>query len=106
MNACLLVLCLSLGGPERPPDRLFGEDKLKHFFTSFLVTSLSASGARLAGLDHDTSLLVGAGVGAGVGVAKEMSDLRNQPQETPSLLDLAWDLAGVGAAAAVVAQAR
>lgn len=104
MNACLFVICLALSGPEaRRPDRLFGEDKLQHFFVSALVTGLSAGAARAAGLDADDSLLVGAGVGAAVGAAKEIRDL-GQPGETPSVLDFAWDLAGVGAATALVAQ--
>lgn len=91
--------------PAGPPDRLFGEDKFTHFFTSFLVATLSASGARAAGLDHDASLLVGAGAGVALGAAKELHD-RRTPGATASLLDLAWDLAGTGAGVAVVAQGR
>ncbi len=48
---------------------------------------------------------MGAGVGTGVGVWKELRDMRS-PGETPSLRDLTWDVAGVGAAAAMAAQAR
>ena len=113
MNTVLLCLCLSFGSGDgglklrqpEVPDRFFGEDKFQHFFASFLVTSLSASGARLAGMDHDTSLLVGAGTGAGVGVLKELHDARN-PRETASLLDLVWDAGGIGHATAIVAQAK
>ena len=106
VNTLMICLCLSLnGGGPRTPDRFFGEDKLQHFFVSFLATSLSASGARAAGLDADTSLWVGAATGTTIGLAKELSDMRN-PQETPSLLDFIWDLGGVGAAPAVVAQSR
>ena len=110
MNTCLLIFCLALGGggdsardraPQ--PDRFFAEDKLKHFFTSFIVTSLSASGARAAGLDHDTSMWVGAGTGAAVGIAKELNDLRSEG-ETASFLDLVWDFGGIGAATIVQAQ--
>lgn len=107
METCLLFLCLTVGGrPGAPqPDRWLAEDKLKHFFTSFLVTSLAASGARAAGLDHDTSLLVGAGTGAGLGLWKEWSDL-NAEGHTASFRDIAWDLAGVGAATAVQVQTQ
>jgi uncharacterized protein YfiM (DUF2279 family) len=109
MDKLLLCLCLSLGSGgrvEQPkPDRFFGEDKFQHFFTSFLATSLAASGARLAGMDHDTSLLVGAGTGAGVGLLKELHDARN-PRETASVLDLVWDAGGIGLATAIVAQAK
>lgn len=107
MNLCMLVVCLSLqqGTPQRPADRWVAEDKWKHFFASFVVTALSAAAVRAAGADARTSALVGAGVGTGVGAWKELRDMRS-PGETPSLRDLAWDVAGVGAAAAVAAQAR
>ena len=110
MDKLLLCLCFSLGGhahAARQPggDRLFGEDKFQHFFASFLVTGLAGAGARLAGADHHTSLVVGAGTGAALGVAKELLDARN-PRDTASVLDLAWDLGGVGLATAVAAQAK
>ena len=107
MNLCMLVLCVSLqqGTPQRPADRWVAEDKWKHFFASFVVTALSAAAVRAAGADARTSALVGAGVGTGVGAWKELRDTRD-PAATPSLRDLAWDAAGVGAAAAMAAQAR
>lgn len=109
METCLLMLCLSLGGQPtastQPEDRWFGEDKLKHFVTSFIVTSLASSGARAAGLENDASLLVGAGTGVGLGVWKEWSD-RNAEGRTASVRDIVWDLAGVGAAAVVQAQTQ
>ena len=75
MNLASLVVCLcvSLHAP-RPADRWVGEDKLKHFLASFVVTSFSASGARAAGLDPGASVWVGAGVGVGVGAWKELRD--------------------------------
>jgi uncharacterized protein YfiM (DUF2279 family) len=107
VNACILFLCMTLGGQpgQQPPDRFFGEDKLKHFFTSFVVTSLAASGARAAGLDQGTSLLVGVGTGATVGVLKEVSDLRREGAQA-SVYDIVWDLGGVGAAAALNARTQ
>ena len=106
MDKLLLCLCLSVGGHgPRQPDRLFGEDKLQHFFVSFLVTSIAAAGTRAAGGSRQTSLWVGAGTGLTFGVAKELNDARN-PRDTASLLDLAWDAGGVGLATAVAAQAR
>jgi uncharacterized protein YfiM (DUF2279 family) len=107
VNTCILFLCMSLGRPAgaQPPDRFFGEDKLKHFFTSFVVTSLAASGARAAGLDADASLLVGVGTGTTVGVLKEVSDLRREGA-TASVYDIVWDLGGVGAAAVINARAQ
>ena len=107
MNTCILFFCLSLGRPggPQPPDRFFGEDKLKHFVTSFIVTSLAASGARAAGLDDNTSMWVGAGAGATAGVLKEISDLNREGSQA-SLYDIVWDLGGVGAAAAVNARSQ
>jgi len=108
MDKVLLCLCLSLGagsGPKQPRDRLFGEDKFQHFFTSFLVTGLAAGASRLAGADRQTSLWIGAGTGLAVGAGKELLDARN-PAETASVLDIVWDAGGVGAATAVAAQAR
>jgi uncharacterized protein YfiM (DUF2279 family) len=108
VNTCLLMLCLSLGGGHRaptPPDSWIGEDKLKHFFVSFAVTSLAASGARAAGLSRDASLLVGAGTGVGVGALKEWRD-RGDPAHTASLRDLAWDFGGITSATLIQGQAQ
>lgn len=105
MNACLLFFCLSLSPGAPPADRWFAEDKFKHFFASFVVTSLSASGARAAGLTAEQSLAVGVGVGAGAGVWKEIRDHR-RPGETASFRDMVWDAAGVGAAGVVISRAR
>jgi uncharacterized protein YfiM (DUF2279 family) len=104
VNACLFVLCLSLADARRP-DRLFGEDKLQHFFVSALTTSLAASAARAAGADRDQSLRIGVAAGLTIGIAKELHD-RGRPNETASVLDLVWDAAGVGAATALIAQTR
>ena len=107
MDKLLICLCMTLGGPSAAPkpDRFFGEDKFQHFFTSFLATSLAASGARLAGASHDSSLLIGAGTGATVGALQELHDARN-PAETASVLDLVWDAGGVAFASVIVAQAK
>ncbi len=103
LTPLLLCLCLSIGDPPR--DRWFSEDKLKHFAASFVITSLAASGARLAGLDSRTTVWVGAGVGAGFGAWKEYRDSR-LPDATVSARDVVWDLAGIGAASAMMAQVR
>jgi uncharacterized protein YfiM (DUF2279 family) len=107
VNACILFLCLSFGGRDapQPRDPFFAEDKFKHFVTSFIVTSLASSGARAAGLDHDTALLVGVGTGAAVGIGKEVHDLGRE-NATASFNDIVWDLAGVGAAAAVQSRSQ
>ena len=100
------VLYLSLMAPPPPWwQRWVSEDKWKHFFASFVVTSISASGARLAGLDSEASVATGAAVGLGAGVWKEIRDAR-QPDGKASIPDLVWDLAGIGTAAAALSQTR
>jgi uncharacterized protein YfiM (DUF2279 family) len=106
MNLCILVLCLSLSaGTEPPRDRWVAEDKWRHFFTSFTVTALTAGVARLAGADAERSAWVGASVGAGAGIWKELRDVK-RPDATASVADLVWDAAGVGAGAVVALQSR
>jgi putative lipoprotein len=99
-----ICLCLSFQAPTTR-DRWVGEDKWKHFFASFVVTSLSASAARAAGLDPVPSAWVGAGVGVTAGAFKEIRDRRRE-NATASFRDAAWDLAGVGAATALLRQVR
>lgn len=107
MTPAVLALCgcLTLLPPDPPGDRWFGEDKVKHFVASFVVTSLAASGARAAGLDSRGSVWVGVGTGVAAGVWKELRD-RGRAGETSSFRDLAWDLLGVAAASAVMDQMR
>jgi uncharacterized protein YfiM (DUF2279 family) len=109
MILCTAALCLSLSLPVQgktpPPDRWIGEDKWKHFFTSFVATSLSATAARAAGLKPEQSAYVGAGVGGGFGVWKELRD-RRTPGQTASFRDLVWDAAGIGAGTVVALRAR
>lgn len=105
MGLPALLVCWCLSAPAPAGDRWFADDKLRHFLASFVVTSLSASGARAAGLSADESVWVGAGLGTSSGIWKELRD-RGQEGGTASLRDLVWDLGGVGAASAVMAQVR
>ena len=103
----LLCLCLSLGprAPQARPDRWIAEDKLRHFFVTFAVTSLAGSTARLAGLEPRPAAWTGAGVGLALGVAKELRDLA-RPGSDASLRDLLWDAGGAAASAALLREAR
>ena len=69
-------------------------DKLKHFFASFVLTSLSGGAARAAGLDHDESLIVG--VSFGISGAIFQSLARN-PLASPDIIGI-----DAGASAAAV----
>ena len=101
----LFCLCLSLSLQQEPRDRWIGEDKLKHFFTSFAATAISASAARLVGMDARTAAWAGAGAGGALGVWKEIRDAAT-PAGRASFRDLVWDGAGVAAGTAVMLQVR
>jgi uncharacterized protein YfiM (DUF2279 family) len=103
LQTILLTTLLASSAPQ-VPDPWFAEDKLKHFFTSFVVTSLAASGARAAGLDRGPATAAGAGVGVAAGLYKEVRDRR--AGDFFSVRDLLWDIAGVGSAAAVLESSR
>jgi uncharacterized protein YfiM (DUF2279 family) len=88
----LLALTLS----ANPPAPWFGEDKIRHFLTSFVATSMAASVARFAGLETRQSMIVGGAIGTGVGIWKELYDVRRGGRVSGG--DLVWNLAGVGTA--------
>jgi uncharacterized protein YfiM (DUF2279 family) len=90
--------------PESSRDRWFAEDKLRHFVTSFVVTSVSASSARAAGLDRRRGIVAGAGTGVLVGLLKEVHDTRSGG--IFSTRDLLWDLGGVGGAVLLLDASR
>lgn len=104
MNICLIALAITLactGGQDttgavvdRPPveDRWLAEDKLRHFTLSFAATQMAYGGASLV-LDREPAIAAAATVAIGLGIAKEVRDVR---ADGPfSLKDLAWDAAGV-----------
>jgi len=101
----VLCFCLSLPAAQRPSDPWLGEDKLMHFAASFAVTTLSASAARSAGLEPERSALVGAAVGSGIAVWKEVHD-HHRPDGFFSYRDLVWDFAGIGAATRLMQRVR
>jgi putative lipoprotein len=86
-----LVLALAPMG-----DAWFGADKVKHFFMSAFVQSVTYSTVRATGVDHHPSLVAASAVTAAVGVGKEVRDRKTQ--EHFSVRDLVWDAAGAGAA--------
>ena len=100
----LLAAALALQPLAPPPDPWFGEDKLRHFFTSFVVTSFSASAARMAGLEARSSLYLGAGAAASAGLYKEIQDARIGG--IFSGRDLVWDLGGIAAAGLILDAGR
>jgi putative lipoprotein len=84
-------------------DQWLGEDKLKHFAFSYLITAGSAGAARnITG--HDESVIAGAALGVIAGVGKEILDRKSNGSS--SFRDLLWDLAGVSVGVIIMQQAR
>lgn len=79
-----------------------GADKIKHFFMSAFVHSVSFSVARAAGADRSNAQ-VAAGISSmSVGLLKEMRDARVSGGTGFSVPDLVFDAAGALAAAALL----
>lgn len=91
----LLLAAPGAAGAQRPGDRVFGADKVKHFALAFFVQSVGYSVTRVTGAGHGSSLGVASGLTAAVSVAKEWRDRRTTGF---SARDLVWDAAGAGAA--------
>jgi putative lipoprotein len=85
-------------------DSWFGVDKIKHFFLSAFVTSVSYSAIQAAGANRKTAMTGAVGASLAVGVAREVYNRRTT--KLFSFKDLAWDAAGTAAAAAMLNQTR
>jgi uncharacterized protein YfiM (DUF2279 family) len=100
-----LVLVLSLWAPGGGGgDSWLSADKLKHFFISAFVQSVSYSALRTARVSRDGALAGASAMTLTVGVGKEIHDVRSG--ESFSVRDLAWDAAGAGAATALLSRTR
>ena len=86
-------------------DSWFGIDKIKHFFLSAFIESVSFSALQAAHVKRRPALSAAIGVTAAVGVAREIHDKRT-PGKWFSYRDLAWDALGIAAGAAVLTQTR
>jgi len=83
---------------SQPEDRWFAMDKLKHFSTSFyLTTTLFYGQNRIFDVKSDQANLNAAGLTISLGVLKEIRDLK-QKENYFSWRDLVVDILGVGAA--------
>ena len=87
------------------PSGWLGPDKLKHFFLSAFTQSLAYSVTQVTTKGSRSSLLLSASLAtAAVGIGKEMHDRRSSGLF--SVGDLAWDVAGAGAATLLLVQTR
>ena len=77
------------------PDSWFAIDKVKHFFMSAFIESVSYSSLQAAHANHRSAMAGAIGVTAAFGVGKEIHDYRN-PNNHFSIKDLSWDAIGAG----------
>ncbi len=82
-------------------DSWFGVDKIKHFFISAFIESVSYSALQAAGVNHRTARNGAIGVSAAFGVAREVHD-RRTPGNRFSYKDLTWDALGITAGAVMI----
>jgi uncharacterized protein YfiM (DUF2279 family) len=97
----VLAFAVSL---HAPPHLHIGADKVKHFFLSAFVESASYSALRIGGMEHGPALVGASAATLAVGIGKEVRDSRAGRRF--DVRDLAWDIAGAAAAAAVLEQSR
>jgi uncharacterized protein YfiM (DUF2279 family) len=82
-------------------DSWFGIDKIKHFFMSAFIESVSYSALQAAHVKRRPALGAAIGVAAAFGLAREIHDKRT-PGKWFSYQDLTWDAIGIGAGAAML----
>lgn len=105
MLGLLFALSLHVGPPEHPGgDSWFGADKVKHFFMSAFVQSVTYTGARAVGVGRGGAMVAASAATVGVGVGKEIHDRRSGGAF--SARDLTWDLGGGMAAGLLLDRTR
>jgi len=82
-------------------DSWFGVDKLKHFFMSAFVESVTYSALQAAKVNHRPALGSAIGVTMAIGVGRELHD-RRIPGNIFSVRDLTWDAIGTTAGAVML----
>ena len=98
----ILLIALLLATPiaasaqaRHARDSWFGVDKIKHFFMSAFVESVTFSGLQAIGANRNTAFAGAISAAAGFAVGKEFYDKRTTGLF--SYRDLVWDAAGAGA---------
>jgi len=87
---------------SRPPhpDPWFGVDKVKHFFMSAFINSVSYSALQASRVNHRSAMAGAIGITMAAGLAREIHDMR-VPGNLFSVRDLTWDAIGTAASAAL-----
>jgi len=83
-------------------DSWFGVDKIKHFFMSAFIESVSYSALQAARVNHRSALGGAIGITLAFGVGREIHDMR-APGNIFSVRDLTWDAIGATAGAVMLA---
>lgn len=102
-SAPVLALVLVLRVPL-VSDGWLGADKLKHFFITAFVQSLTYSAAQAAGADRGDAMRASIAVAAGVAIGREVYDGRVKGRF--SIPDLVWDAGGSLAATAMLRRTK
>jgi uncharacterized protein YfiM (DUF2279 family) len=105
--AILLVALIAIPSPAHPQsapkrqrDSWLGADKVKHFFLSAFIESMTFSGLQAAGASRRAAFTGAIGTTAALAIGREVHDKKTKGLF--SLGDLAWDAAGAGAAGLVL----
>jgi uncharacterized protein YfiM (DUF2279 family) len=86
-------------------DSWFSPDKIKHFFMSAFIESVTYSALQAARVSHRPALGGAIGVTMAIGVGREIHDKRT-PGNIFSVRDLTWDAVGATAGAVLLSQTR
>jgi len=86
-------------------DSWFSPDKIKHFFMSAFIESVTYSALQAARVNHRPALGSAIGVTMAIGVGREIHDKRT-PGNIFSVRDLTWDAVGATAGAVLLSQTR
>jgi uncharacterized protein YfiM (DUF2279 family) len=102
---CLVVNLVYAQAVVVHQDSWFGADKIKHFFMSAFIESVTYSALQAARVNHRPALGGAIGVTLAIGVGREIHDKRT-PGNSFSVRDLTWDVVGTTAGAVLLSQTR
>jgi hypothetical protein len=104
MLAGLLILLAPAGmsaqDRPKPPDPIFGVDKVKHFFIAGFVETMTFAGLQAAGANRSSARGGAIGATVVVSIGREIHDRKTKGLF--SVRDLVWDAIGASAAMAVI----